>query len=299
MWLRGNFTLTAWVPKSHPTAYWHLKLVSIIRISVDTIQTNHPKPCTWQFCVWSFGGCWVHVILYLQGCWWPPTIWFWEGHELNHLQGGPESENPEIYKWGEITRLIRGDFTGIYNWRSGAHPCHRHPRSAPDVRQVQKMMRDPQGSRLLVQHLFARPKVRNWNFFGRKNTVKQMDGWLDSQRFTGFLPKKWRVVLCATYLATFCVLHLPDRIRLHSVWSSGSVGGIYLNIFESGFSLRQSWQVWKLIGTSPVSQQRMKGCHWQSGRGSMSTKIYLHMCFFIVWKLYTHTGNSESTQNMK
>ena len=95
-------------------------------------------------------------------------------------------------KWGWNHPTYKGWFHpmyGIYNWRSGAHPCHRHPRSAPDRRQVQKMMRDPQGSRLLVQHLSARPKVRKLEFFGTKNTVKQMDGWLDSQWFTGFLQK--------------------------------------------------------------------------------------------------------------
>lgn len=91
------------------------------------------------------------------------------------------------------------------------------------------MMRDPQGSRLLVQHLSARPKVRNWNFLEQKHG--QTNGWV--VRFTKIhrvFTKKWRVVLCATYLASFCVLHLPDR--LHSVWSSGSVGGIYLNMFD-------------------------------------------------------------------
>lgn len=41
-----------------------------------------------------------------------------EGHELNHLQGGPESENPEI-SGGETTRLIRGDFTPCMAFRTG------------------------------------------------------------------------------------------------------------------------------------------------------------------------------------
>ena len=194
-------------------------------------------------------------------------------------------------KWGEITRLIRDDFTGIYNWRSGAHPCHR---------QVQKMMRDPQGSRLLVQHLSARPKVRKLEIFWNKEHG-ETNGWV--VRFTKIhrvFTKKWRVVLCATYLATFCVLHLPDRIRLHSVWSSGSVGGIYLNIFESGFSLRQSWQVWKLIGTSHMSQQRMKG-FWRSlavwAGEHVNEDLPAHVFFHHLEAIYPYRKQWEHTKH--
>lgn len=125
-----------------------------------------------------------------------------------------------------------------------------------------------------------------------------MDGWLDSQWFTGFLQKKWRVVLCATYLASFCVLHLPDR--LHSVWSSGSVGGIYLNIFESGFSLRQSWQVWKLIGTSHMSQQRMKG-FWRSlavwAGEHVNEDLPAHMFFHHLEAIYPYRKQWEHTKH--
>ena len=129
----------------------------------------------------------------------------------------------------------------------------------------------------------------------------ETNGWV--VRFTKIhrvFTKKWRAVLCATYLASFCVLHLPDRIRLHSVRSSGSVGGIYLNIFESGFSLRQSWQVWKLIGTSHMSQQRMKG-FWRSlavwAGEHVNEDLPAHMFFHHLEAIYPYRKQWEHTKH--
>lgn len=207
-------------------------------------------------------------------------------------------------KWGEITRLIRGDFTPCMAFRTGdpgpTLVIVIHDPHLTDVR-CRKWCAIRRAPGSWCSTCLPGRRCEIGNFWNKEHG--ETNGWV--VRFTKIhrvFTRKWRAVLCATYLATFCVLHLPDRIRLHSVWSSGSVGGIYLNIFESGFSLRQSWQVWKLIGTShicPNNEWEVFGGHWQSGRGSMSTKIYLHMCFFMIWKLYTHTGNSESTQNMK